>query len=865
MQPVNDAKTTKRLPILALAALAALQPGCRAADVVRYVASPDYPRFTDGEVLPLAGLTEPVHAAERPDGLWRIAAANEEDALLVLGFLQARDRLAQLDLFRHMARGELAAWIGDRLLGERRTLDLDRLNRFLGFRRDAPVLYEAASAPERAAFDAFVRGINLWIARSPRPIEHRLAGVPAIRPWTAEDSIAIYLMIMHGLSGNADREIRRLRLACEAGLEVAERVWPSSAEFAVHVLPDGDLRQDRYAPAPAVVPELAAELPVLCKAAAEAERAAALPPRPDRGDKWLATEQLAIVAAAFANGFAASNNWAVAGSATVSGRPLLSTDPHLPHMNPPLLWGVDLEIPGMRVAGFTLPGLHRVVFGHNGHMAWGATTNYVDRQDLFVHRPRSELRDGKRADGYEVDGAFVPFELRSEVFDVRGAEPVTQSVRFTAEGPLVNDLEPDVAGTLPPTALRPPPLGRGTDLDAARAMNRARDVNEFTAALDLLDLGCSSWVFADTGGNIAFRGPCLVPVREGWRGTFPAPGWNGRYAWRGLYAKNELPASTNPPRGWLATANNQIVPSDRFPTTYNNDAAGPNRFLRIARRLGEQRANGGLDPASSAAIQLDVGYEDWESTRASLGDRFCNGGTGTAVESQARRLICDWDGSMDADSPAATLYVLWTNAILDRALADEIPGGRDGDLWRWLQSLFQFEANAGWLWTRPEDDPVWDDVRTQAVERRSDILDLAFADAVGLAVTRYGSAPVEWQWGRVRPFVLHHPFAPGGGILGRFLNSPALRVGGDTETVFKQQFARSDRERMQPVVGPIIRLTVDLADPWAATYSLAGGQSGWPGSPFYGNLLADWGTGRGRPLTPAPSAEDVRVRFVPAP
>lgn len=852
----------RRAPLL-LAALLLLAPGCRVVDVVGYVVAPDYPRFADGEVVRLAGLHDEVKAALRPDGLWRVSARNEHDGMLVTGFLQARDRLGQLDIFRHMARGEVAALVGNRVLADRSALDFDRLNRFLGFRRDASFLYERASAAERAALDAFVAGINLWIARSPLPIEHRLLGVGSIRPWTADDSLAIYLMIMHSLSGNADREIRRLRLACAADLETALRVWPGDIEFGFPALPEQDLRRERYAPQPVVVPELAAELPALCR---NGDRTAvgAGGPSPHAGAGLPATENLAELLLAFAGGWTASNNWTLAGAHTLSGRPILSSDPHLPHMNPPILWGIDLEIPGVRVAGFTLPGIHRVVFGHNGRVAWGATTNYVDRQDLFVLRARSELRDGQRVEGYELDGVFVPFEVRSETFEVRGGEPVTAAVRFARQGPLVNDLDPAVAGKIPPTAFRLPTLGNGTDLDGARAMNRAANAGELAAGLALIDLGCSSWLFADAEGHIAFRGPCLVPVREGWRGTFPAPGWESRYDWRGLYAKDELPASTDPARGWLATANGQIVPSDRFPTAYNNDAAAPNRFLRVAGRIAEESANGGLAAAASAAVQLDVGHANWAALRDGLASSFCVSHGGGEVREEARALLCAWDGTMRADSPAATLYVLWTNALLDRALADEVPGGPQGELWHWIQSLFQFEADVNWLWQRPADDPVWDDATTPAVEGRNDTLELAFGDAVALGAERYGSDVGDWKWGAVRPFVLRHLFAPNDGVLGRFLNSPAVTVGGDCETVFKQQFPRSDRERMRPVVGPIVRFTVDFADPWSATYTLAGGQSGWPGSPFYGNLLADWSTGRGRPLTPAASAEDVEVRFVPA-
>ncbi len=99
--------------------------------------------------------------------------------------------------------------------------------------------------------------------------------------------------------------------------------------------------------------------------------------------------------------------------------------------------------------------------------------------------------------------------------------------------------------------------------------------------------------------------------------------------------------------------------------------------------------------------------------------------------------------------------------------------------------------------------------------------------------------------------------------MGRLLNSDSMPIAGGTETPFKQQFPRVDREHMYPAVGPLVRITVDMADPWAATFSLAGGQSGWPASPHYADLLDDWRRGRGRPLTPAASEADVRARLIP--
>lgn len=847
-----------------LASLSSLLPGCAARHLIGYWLRPDYPRLANGETIELSGLGEEVRVTQKPDGLWKIEAASEHDAMLAEGYLMARDRMAQLDLLRHIARGELAALIGNEPFGDRSALDADRTNRFLGFRDRGKELYELTSAEERGALDAFVDGINVWLARGKLSLEHRLLGVRDgrdIRAWTETDSLAIYLMIMHSLSGNADREVRRLAIACASGLQALERVWPQDIEFRQFALPEEDLTADFYPPQPAVVVDLAQELGGLCRQGANDDLS--LGSRMAAGRREADTIGLVSFLDALRNGWSASNNWAVAGTRTKSGKPLLSSDPHLPHMNPPLVWGVEVEYPGEHVVGFTLPGLHRIVFGHNDDVAWGTTTNHVDRQDLVVHRARSARIGGKRVTGYEVEGELVPFEHRTESFEVKGGDPVRVTVRFTRDGPLLNDLEPFVAGKIPLTALRVTPLGRGGDLDGARAINRARSAQEWEEGISRLDLGCSSWVFADVHGNIGYRSPCEVPIRDGWRGTFPVPGWLHRYEWNGLVPKGELPASDNPRRGWLATANNQIVPSARFPTTYNADVSAPNRFIRISRRIREESSEG-LSVESSSAIQLDDRYQSWPNIRKRLDKDLCKHVEPSAEDSveQARNRLCEWDGAMARDSVGATVFTLLSNAMIDRALADDLPGGKDGELWHYVESLHQFEVDVHWLWLRPARAPVWDDQTTPLTETRGDILEAALHDAVKEGGARFGDDVDRWQWGTVRPFVLRHPFAPKDGMLGRLLNHPPIPIQGGGETVFKQQFPRNRRD-LEPVIGPIVRFSIDMADPWAATYTMAGGESGWPLSPFYGNLVEDWSNGKSRPMSPPPSDADVNVRLVP--
>ncbi len=828
--------------------------GCAAGSLLYYLLWPDYPHFEGGERIALAGLQSEVRVRQRSDGLWRIEAEREIDGMRVLGYLQARDRMAQLDIFRHLARGELAALVGDRPFGAKSSLDVDRLNRFLGFGATASLLYENVSAEEKAAAEAFVAGINDWIGEGHLSLEHRLLGVDQVRAWTVEDSLAIYLMLMHSLGGNADREIRRLAIACAVGIDAMERIWPSDIEYAVSALPEESLGGSRFVPPPAVLPEVAAELPTLCGSATGPEKEV---PR-DRVDSGLL--KLSAVFETLRLGWSASNNWAVSGALTRSGKPVLSTDPHLPHMSPPLMWGFDFATPEYRTAGFTIAGLYRVVFGHNGSVAWGATTNHVDRQDLVILRPGNSLVDGRVVTGYEVDGRFREFEVRTEEFAVRDGDPVSVSVRFTKDGPLLNDLADDARDLLPLIALRVVPFGRGRDLDGARALATARTTREFAAAIDELDLGCSSWVAADTAGSIAYRAPCLVPIRPGWRGTFPVPGWTSRYDWQGYVPKAALPTAFDPERGWLATANNQIVPADRMPTTYNNDVAAPDRFERIAARLGE--AAGSLDADASAAIQMDRIDYTWRAVRPDLEAGFCAASAGDQRVQDSRRQLCAWDGDMTADSVGATLYALLTDSMLDGALADELPGGADGELWKFTQSILYFESVVRRLWAEPPDAAVWDDARTPQIETREQILEKGLAVAVDEGTRRFGSSVADWRWGEVRPLVVAHPFAGDGGVLGRVVNLDPVAVGGGNETVFKNQFSLANRA-MKVEIGPIIRISIDMADPWAARFALAGGQSGWPSSPHYGDLLGDWASGHTRPLTPPEVESDTAVVFRP--
>lgn len=827
--------------------LALLSQACALYHLARYHAYPNYPREPEQEQT-LAGLSNAVRLTVLPDGRYKIESQTERDLAFVTGYLQARDRMFQMDLLRHMAEGRLAELVGNVAFGDGTALDLDRFNRFLGLADQADAIIATLNAEEREVVDAFVAGINLWIREGKPSLEHRLLGIRDVEPWHAKDSLALFRMIMFGMTHNYTRELRRLLIACDAGLEAMERIWPSKMDFGVSFLPSDMLRAETYATPPAVAPELVSALPALCPPKSQFAMSTVLPEHASL-PFWLA--ELYWPVAWLRYGISASNNWVVSGQKTQSGKPILENDPHLPHLNPPILWGAHQVLPDREVVGFTVPGLHLIIFGHNFHVAWGATINTVDLQDLYVEKPTAD------ATGYFYDGTVEPFKLRTETFRIRGSDAVTVTARLTRHGPILNDLEPFLTHRIPLTALRTVSVDSPGDARAARSITLAKTADDFVRAVQEMDTICISWVYADTLGNIGFTSPCRIPNRPHHWGTVPVPGWLSCYEWAGFVPKDQLPQARNPLRGWIATANNNSVPFERFPTALNNDANPPNRYQRIAAFLD---ARNDLTPADMATLALDTGLAFWSKIRSALDQPVCKQAFERQTEREAAAIFCGWDGQETSDSAAATLFELTTNAMLDRALADELSEGSQGRLWRYVQAIPHFEALVHWTWLRAANDPVWDDTRTPELETRDTILRAAFVDAVALAKQRFGEQPSEWQWGKVRPFVLRHPFGSRGRIAGAVFNGPSLPGAGGPETVFKNQFLRSDRERMHVSMGPAIRLIIDMSQPNEALFALAGGQSGWTRSPHYGDLTADWMAGKLRPLTP----QDGRVvRYVP--
>ena len=490
---------------------------------------------TTGE-LRAPGLAAPVRVVRDRDGVPHITAESEADALFALGFVHAQDRLWQMEFQRRIGQGRLSELFGPA------TLSTDRFLRTLGVYRAAQSAFEALAPDTRALLEAYAAGVNASIEASAGslPVEFVILGAEP-EPWRPEDSLVWAKMMAWDLGGNWSEELLRASLEAQFGPEAAAELMPPSAADDPLILPDGGLGAAAAAPR-----DLAAQRD-------EGAPAAAAP-----GEARVYAELLAIGRELQALGFGGehvgSNNWVVAGSRTASGKPLLANDPHLGARIPSIWYLAHISGGSIDAVGATLPGLPGIVIGHNAHIAWGVTNTNPDVQDLFIERinQRNEVL---------YRGQWEPMTIIPERIRVKGEDDVELFVRVTRHGPLISDL---IDGTGQPLAFRWTALDPedGT-LEAFLKVNRARNWDEFTAALRGYQAPMQNFVYADVEGNIGYYAPGALPVRARGDGTAPVEGWSGDYDWVGYAPFEALPHDYNPERGYIVTANNQVVPEDR--------------------------------------------------------------------------------------------------------------------------------------------------------------------------------------------------------------------------------------------------------------------------------------------------------------
>jgi penicillin amidase len=658
-----------------------------------------------------------------------------------------------MDFLRRTARGELAEILGPD------ALEIDKLHRIYGFRRLAEKLSERASTATRIALESYAAGVNAYIKQcsvESLPLEFRILQYQP-KDWTAVDSLALGKLFAEKLSFTADADMLRALLS-DLPVEKYAALLPKISPL--DVMPDGNnaryLNKSRdRKPTKFTDPELSLLIELL--KATNRSRAAT------GGD-----------------GQVGSNSWVVSGERTVSRKPLLASDPHLPPTSPSIWHITHLSAGDLRVCGVSVPGVPGVMLGHNERIAWGITNLCPDVQDLYIEKTGNT-------------------EVRREEITVRKSdgshELVTLDVKTTRHGPIM--IEKDSIGL----ALRWTAFDTEIiDLDTFLAINRARNWDDFVTALSGYGGPPQNFTYADVDGHIGYHSAGRIPIRHTGDGRLPYDGATDDGEWIGYVPFDELPHAFDPPSGIVIMANQRIV-SDDYPHHLTDNWRVPYRARRIHDRLQTKRK---LNVDEFLSIQGDTySYPD-AIFAAEL-----------VKVAELREIFGGWDGYSNADSTVLPIITEMRKSfrrhILDAAIGSE------------LAQLFEWRNEGTFLDQLITERPIaWLPEEFTSYES---LLLACYREAVDVLSNQLGPDRKQWTWGRVAKVRFPHPLER---ISSRFATSTfPQNTGGSMPTV-------NAGSRVS------LRFIADLSDWDQSRLCLPLGESGDPASPHREDQLDEW-------------------------
>ncbi|GAA0949941.1 penicillin acylase family protein [Nonomuraea longicatena] len=786
------------------------------AAVVVVIVRQSFPQV-EGE-LQVPGLSGNVEIYRDKAGIPQIYADRAADLFLAQGYVHAQDRFWEMDFRRHVTAGRLSEMFGAS------TLDNDKAIRTMGWRRVAEQELAMLNERTRGYLDAYARGVNEWLKANPdasqRSLEYSVLKLQNSgyrpEPWTPLDSVAWLKAMAWDLRSNMEDEIDRALAATKLPRERVEQLYPGYP-FGKHqpIVTRGTVSGDRFD-----------------------ERAE---PRPATGTRALTQAAAAFDAVPSTLGSGdgiGSNSWVVSGEHTASGKPLLANDPHLAPSMPSVWYQTGLHCRkksdecAFDVTGFSFSGVPGVIIGQNDKIAWGFTNLAPDVSDLFLE----QVKD----DTYLYRGSWEKLTTRQEQIKVAGGQPVTITVRTTRHGPLVNEVMDAVkpTGEATAVALQWTALTPGRTADAIFELNRASNWDEFQSAASLFEVPAQNLVYADTGGRIGYQAPGRIPVRSKGDGTWPVPGWTGEHDWQEQPIPfDQLPTVTNPPEGFIVTANNAVINPAAYGPLLTKDWAYGYRSQRILDRLDQEIQKGKVTAATMSEIQRDTRNGFARTLVPALAKVPLAG-----PSAKARDLLKDWDGAQDVGSaPSAYFNAVWRH-LLKGLFDDDLPEAArpaGGDRW--------YEVVAGLL-DEPAD-PFWDDTRTEGIiETRDDVLRQAMASAYGELADRLGSDVKSWRWGDLHTLTLTNAtFGTSGiGPVEWLFNRGPFAAPGGKDAVNANGWNAKKGYEINAV--PSMRMVADLSDLSKSQWINLTGASGHAFHPNYWDQAALWAEGRMLPM-----------------
>jgi len=725
----------------------------------------------NGEILS-SSLESEVRIYRDERGMPHIYAENEHDLYYATGYVMAQERLWQMDLIRRATTGRLSEMFGESMV------QTDLFLRSLEITNKSKMILNSEDPEILDCMKAFADGVNEYIDKAGKklPMEFRILGYKP-DPWKLEDIANIIGYMGWDLAGgNLTADIFNYKLFRKLGYEKGSTLVPDFKAVKSSVFPDFRLSDTALKSAEDFISSI---------------------------DKLKA---LGIAS------FTGSNNWAVNGSKSETGKPILSNDMHLGLSSPGIWIQIHQVIPGkLNVTGVAVPGQPFIVAGHNERIAWGMTNLMVDDIDLFAEKINPENKSQ-----YFFDNEWKNMEVRTEIINIKGGDADTLSLSFTHRGPIVSGFRGIDEAVL---SMRWSGNDMSDELKGVYLLNRATCWDDFRTALSSFKSVSQNFAYADVDGNIGINTGGGIPVRKGY-GSIIRNGETDEFDWKGYVPFYQLPTSYNPEAGYISSANNKTV-SDEYPYYISFRFYPPYRISRI-REMLEEKEKLGVEDFKKMLTDQRSAYAKLLTPRI-LGLRNMQASMPQA-EADALTLLENWDYDMKADISAPSIFEFFRRSFSQNLLGDEL-----GDLFPQLPGTINDYYIYKILQPGGEDEWI-DNISTPEKETLDDIISKSFSDCIIAISDSCGPDNRNWTWGSMHTITMAHPMSKVK-ILDKIfgLNSPVYGVGGSNHTVcpytYKNDFKSDD--------GASERHIFNTAD-WDESYTvIPTGASGVPGSEFY--------------------------------
>ncbi len=769
---------------------------------------PDYNRD-----VAVSGIGAPVEIVRDNANVPHIFGQSDADVFFGLGFAHAQDRLWQMVMLRRTLQGRLSEIFGPR------TVEIDKLLRRYDLYTAAQQSVSAQDARTQEILLAYSAGVN---ARVTQVAEEALGrGAPEmflfnqpIAPWTPADSLAVLKAMALQLQGGIGDEVLRARVSLI--LSDPNRlldIIPDMPGVGIAALPD-------YA---SLVPEGA---PVFADNALDIRNDPLSPIKPS---------ELA----------GASNAWAAGPHRSSSGGTLLANDPHLGLSAPTIWYLARLELSTGGVIGGTIPGLPAILSGRSDALAWGVTSSYLDDVDIFMEELNPE-----NPEEYRTPTGWAQFKSRPSIITIKGAEPITLTLRWTENGPVLPGTQYDLETVTPPGHVAAVSWvgldAQDTTMTAAIRMMAAQTVQEAISAGQLFVAPAQNLTLADKQ-QIALKLVGRMPRRDAnhqSQGRMPSLGWRSENRWQGYFPYTANPEFVDPVGGIVGNTNNKIVERP-FPAHVSFDWGDSQRIQRWQRLMQGRRVHtrdsfieGQLDTVSVAAQTLLalVGAELWFTGEAAPE------GTPERLRQRALTLLANWNGEMNEHMPEPLLYMAWMRELQEKLILDEL--GPLSKEFTHVEPLF-IER----VFRNVEGAGAWCDVvQSSPQETCTEIARQALDEALLRLTERYGSQIESYRWGDVHMATHDHQVLGEVPVLRHFVNIRQSTSGGDN-TLNRAKTSGKGTNPYLNVHAAGIRTVVDMMDPNSSVFVTATGQSGHFLSRHYDDLGELWRRGEYIPMS----------------